>query len=188
MIQANALEGGFRDAPRDAAIAFRALMTAMARPGYIETVSGAEPPAPLSLAAGVALLTLTDPDTPVFLAGNLDTDAVRAWIAFHTGAPFSGPSHAAFAVGPWASLMPLERFPAGTPEYPDRSTTLIVECASLEATGTTLSGPGIRETSMLKLPDPNTMRWNNARFPLGLDFYLTCGARLAALPRSTRIG
>ena len=46
-MQAHALEGGFTDAPIDAARAFRGLMTAMARPGTICDVSGATPPAPL---------------------------------------------------------------------------------------------------------------------------------------------
>jgi alpha-D-ribose 1-methylphosphonate 5-triphosphate synthase subunit PhnH len=40
-MQALALEGGFADAPIDAAHAFRAVMTAMARPGEIRTVRGA---------------------------------------------------------------------------------------------------------------------------------------------------
>lgn len=39
-----ALEGGFANAPIDAAHAFRAVMNAMARPGTIEQVRGAQPP------------------------------------------------------------------------------------------------------------------------------------------------
>ena len=54
-MQAHALEGGFTDAPIDAARAFRGLMTAMARPGTICDVSGATPPAPLGAAAGTAI-------------------------------------------------------------------------------------------------------------------------------------
>ncbi|MEO0944856.1 MAG: phosphonate C-P lyase system protein PhnH [Pseudomonadota bacterium] len=186
-MEAKALEGGFGDAPREASFAFRALMTAMARPGKIERLSGAVPPSPLSVAAGTLLLTLADGDTPLYLAGAADTPVVRQWIAFHTGAPLVGPSHAAFAVGTWQSLQPLEAYPKGTPEYPDRSTTLIIECDDLAAQGAQLTGPGIKDTAALSLPDVGAFQRNNAWFPLGLDFYFTCGDRVAALPRSTRI-
>lgn len=182
------LAGGFTDAPRDAAYAFRALMGVMARPGTIVPVSGARPPAPISVAAGTVLLTLCDTETPLYLAGSLDTPAVREWVAFHTGAPLIGPSHAMFALGRWQDLLPLDAYPAGTPEYPDRSTTLIVECDTLAPHGTALSGPGIRDRAGLSLPDPEALARNHRRFPLGLDFYFTAGDRVAALPRSTRIG
>ena len=186
-MESHALEGGFADAPRDAAFAFRSLMNSMARPGTIETLTGALPPEPLSVAAGTALLTLTDPDTPVYLSGKCDTKDVRDWIAFHIGAPLTGPATAMFAVGTWDDLMPLTAYPIGTPEYPDSSTTLIVECNALEAKGAKLTGPGIRDTAELSLPDLEALAWNARRFPLGLDFYFTSGDRIAALPRSTRI-
>lgn len=186
-MNALALEGGFKQPAFDAAYAFRALMEAMARPGDIHTLRGAAPPAPLSVAAGVAVLTLCDPDTPVFLSGSLDTEPVRAWISFHTGAPLSGPAACSFAVGTWDDLLPISQFPIGTPEYPDRSATLIVECDSLEQSGATLSGPGIRETTRFGLPDNEALAENAAQFPLGLDFFFTAGDRIAALPRSTRI-
>ena len=48
---AHLLSGGFADPPADAAHAFRAIMQAMARPGTIHDVTGARPPAPLSIAA-----------------------------------------------------------------------------------------------------------------------------------------
>lgn len=186
-MMAESLEGGFMDAPREAAYAFRALLTTMARPGTIETLAGAAPPQPLSQAAGTLLLTLTDADTPVYLAGGADTREVRNWIAFHTAAPLSGPTDAMFALGRWEDILPLEAYPIGTPEYPDRSTTLIVECDRLEPVGSVLTGPGIRQSTMLSLPDADALAQNSRLFPLGLDFYFTCGDRVAALPRSTRI-
>lgn len=182
-----ALTGGFADPARDAAHAFRAAMGAMARPGTIHTVTGAQPPAPLSVAAGVLILTLCDPDTPLFLAGDHDRPDVRDWVTFHTGAPLTGPADCTFALGRWGALLPLSAYPAGTPEYPDRSATLIVEVDALHG-GTPLRGPGIRDVATLRLPDAAAMADNAARFPLGLDFFLTAGADLAALPRSTRIG
>ena len=186
-MQATALSGGFDNPAIGSAHAFRSVMEAMARPGRIHDIQGAVPPADLSVAAGTVLLTLCDTDTPVYLAGTADTDDVRKWLAFHTGAPLAGPSHAMFALGNWDALMPLGSYPVGTPEYPDRSTTLIVECAELEAAGATLRGPGIKAEAKLSLPETRAFQSNRALFPLGLDFIFTCGDRLAALPRSTEV-
>ncbi len=186
-MQTEALQGGFADPAVDAAHAFRAAMEAMARPGTIQTVAGAEPPAPLSQAAGVLLLTLCDAETPLHLAGAHDCAAVRDWVVFHTGAPLVAAEKAMFALGDWASLQPLDRFPVGTAQYPDRSTTLVVEVPALEARGATLSGPGIRDRAVLSLPEVAAFQRNAMLYPLGLDFYFTAGAQLAALPRSTTV-
>lgn len=181
-----ALQGGFADAPVQAAVAFRACLQAMARPGSIHRVQGAVPPAPLSPAAGAALLVLADPGTPVHLAGAHDTAMVRDWVTFHTGAPLVGPGEAAFAVGVWKALE-IGAFRIGTPEYPDRSATLIVELAVLAGEGASLRGPGIRDRAALSLPDVAPFQRNAALYPLGLDFLFTCGDRIAALPRTTKV-
>ena len=186
-MQATALEGGFTDAPVDAARAFRAAMRVMARPGTIETLDTARPPVPVSAAAGTLLLTLCDHETGVFLTGEHDTPDLRAWIAFHTGAPIVPAPEAQFALGAWEALLPLSQYATGTPEYPDRSATLIIEMEALQVDGAVLRGPGIHESARLSLPDVAAMRANAACFPLGLDFFLTCGGRVAALSRSTKI-
>lgn len=182
------MTGGFSDPSIQAAWGFRAAMNAMARPGDILAVQGAQAPAPVSEAAAVLLLVLCDPDTPVWLAPSHDSDALRRWVAFHTGAPIvAARGEAAFALGTWDSLAPLRDYRIGTAEYPDRSATLIVEMDDLRAEGAVLTGPGIREVAGLNLPDVAAFRANRALFPLGLDFFFTCGDRLAALPRSTRV-
>ncbi len=186
-MQAQTLSGGFAEPAIQSAHAFRNVMEAMARPGTIHDIAGAEPPAPLSPAAGALLLTLCDTDTPVYLAGDADCEAVRAWLAFHTGAPLTGAPRCMFALGTWDALAPLSAYPVGTSEYPDRSATLIVDCPDLTATGATLTGPGIRDTAALSLPEVQAFQSNRALFPLGLDFILTSGSRLAALPRSTNV-
>ena len=186
-MQANTLSGGFANPAVDAAHAFRSLMEAMARPGTIQDIEGAAPPAPLSPAMGAVLLTLCDTETPVYLAGEMDCDAVRTWLSFHTGAPFVGPTHCMFAVGTWDAIAPLTAYPIGTSEYPDRSATLVVECSELAATGATLTGPGIKDQATLSLPEVKAFQSNQTLFPLGLDFILTCGNSLAALPRSTEV-
>ncbi|HEX9857948.1 MAG TPA: phosphonate C-P lyase system protein PhnH [Paracoccaceae bacterium] len=182
---AGALTGGFADGPAEAARAFRAVMNALARPGRIEALAGVVPPAPMSVAAGVAMLVLADGTTPVHLAPSHDTAAVRDWLRFHIGAPLVPTEAAMFALGDWAGLQPLERFAIGTAEYPDRSATLIVEVAALMPGNAALRGPGIQGSATLALPDPAAFAANHALFPQGCDFFLTAGNLLAGLPRST---
>ncbi len=185
-MQTEALSGGFADPPRGAALAFRAALEAMARPGTIHRIAGAAPPAPLSPAAGALLLTLTDPGTAIVLAGDRDSAEIRDWIAFQTGAPTNAaPGAATVGLGPFPALLPLDQWPMGTPDYPDRSATLIVEMDTLVADGARLTGPGIATEARLGLP--GDLRSGMARFPLGLDIFLCAGDRLAAIPRSTRI-
>lgn len=180
------MTGGFADPPIQSAWGFRAAMTAMARPGDIMTVTGAQAPAPVSVAASVLMLVLCDPDTPVWLAPSHDSDALRRWIAFHTGARVvAARGDAAFALGAWDSLLPLADYRNGTPDYPDRSATLIVELPVLRAEGAMIQGPGIKNSARLSLPEVAPLRTNHALFPLGLDFFFTSGSALAALPRST---
>lgn len=186
-MRTEALEGGFSDAPVQAAHAFRAALEAMARPGTIRKAHGATPPAPLSPAAGTLLLALCDAETPLYLAGAADCSAVRDWVTFHTGAPLTRAEDAVFALGRWEDLLPLNRFALGEPAYPDRSATLIVEMDEILAEGTRLTGPGIRSEAFLSLPETAAFRQNGTLFPLGLDFFFCAGGALAALPRSTKI-
>jgi len=186
-MDAASLSGGFADTAREAARAFRASLDAMARPGTLQQVTGALPPAPLSPAAGALILTLADTTTGVHLAPSHDTPALRDWITFHTGAPFVGPEAAVFALGTWEALQPLDRFPIGRADYPDRSATLIVELPALAASGARLTGPGIKEAAHLSLPETEAFLRNAQLFPLGLDFFFTAGNQLAALPRTTKV-
>lgn len=186
-LDVQAMTGGFGDAPVQSARAFRAALDALSRPGTILTVAGAEPPLPLSVAAGVLLLTLADGTTPVHLAGGWDCALVRGWITFHCGAPLVGLADAVFAVGDWAALQPVDRFSIGRADYPDRAATLIVEMPRLSNDGARLTGPGIADAATLSLPELAAFQDNRALFPLGFDTFLTCGDRLAGLPRSTHV-
>lgn len=181
----DALTGGFATPPLDSARAFRAALDALSRPGTIHRLDGVTPPAPMSVAAGTLALMLLDGTTPVHLAGAHDCAAVRDWLTFHTGAPLVGAAEAAFAFGTWEALHPVERFAIGTPEYPDRSATLVIDTDTLAAEGARLSGPGIRNAANLSLPETTAFSTNRALFPLGFDAFLTCGNLIAGLPRST---
>ena len=187
-------EGGFDDPAQQAARVFRAVLDAMARPGAVLPVAGATPPKGLSAAAGAVLLTLADAETPVWLAPRLAAGPVAGWLAFHTNAPVAATRGAArFAVGRWEELAPLDRWPAGVPDYPDRSATLIVEIDALEGgPALRLTGPGIAGARSFAptLPEEAAaaLAANAARYPLGVDLILTAGDRVAALPRTIRTG
>jgi len=186
-MQANTLSGGFTNPATQSAHAFRSVMEAMARPGTIQDIEGAEPPASLSSAAGTVLLTLCDTETPIYLAGAIDCADVREWLSFHIGSPFVGPANCMFAVGSWDALEPLSAYPIGTSEYPDRSSTLIVETPQLTSLGAKLSGPGIKDQAMLSLPKRAAFQANRMLFPLGLDFIFTTAHHIAALARTTEV-
>lgn len=174
---------------------FRRVMDATARPGSIQTVAAvAGAPAPLSQAAAAIALTLFDHDTPVWMDAPLaSSEAVAAWLRFNTGCPIvTDQAQCSFAlVGDAAALPPFETFALGTPDYPDRSTTLILQVATL--TGgpeLSLSGPGIRGQASLcagGLPEDFVMQHaaNRALFPRGVDLLLVAGNQVAALPRTT---
>lgn len=181
---------GFADPVLDAQAAFRAVMDAMARPGRITAAALPEPPAGLGPAMAAVALALCDADTPLWT----DADAeARAWLAFHTGAPFvQDPAEAAFLLAT-RTPPPLAALAAGSDEAPQDGATLVVEVAGLApGTGWQLSGPGIAGAHRLRvagLPDDFAAQWaaNAARFPCGVDAILCAGGALAALPRTLRL-
>jgi alpha-D-ribose 1-methylphosphonate 5-triphosphate synthase subunit PhnH len=169
---------------------FRTILDAMARPGRVGAVSDKTDAGPLDAAAARVLAVLSDRDAPVWLAPSLRTEAIDRFLRFETGAAaVEDPSAAAFLVGDWSALAHLD-IPVGTPEYPDRGATLILNVPRLETGGgVTLTGPGIETSHALDSGLPADF-WaaraaNHALYPLGWDAVLTNGARLAALPRTT---
>lgn len=191
------MPAGFADKVLAAQTTFRTVMDAMARPGSIQlirAVSGV--PAPMMRGAAAIALTLFDQDTPVWLDEKLAAnDDVAKWIKFHTSAPVIADAAASsFAVIADPIKLPeFDRFALGTPEYPDRSTTIILQVASLsEGPAYELSGPGIDGTTILRaaigVPDLiDRLAENARRFPRGIDLLLVSGESIVALPRTTRI-
>jgi len=183
---------GFADPILDAQRCFRQVLDAMSRPGRIATAGeDLSPPAPLAPATAAILLTLVDPETPLWL--DSAAEAARDWIAFHCGAPIvADPARAAFAVSIGAGLR-FDQLNPGSHEEPESSATLILQLPALgEGVGLTLAGPGIRDRVTLHatgLPDGLATDWaaNHGRFPCGADIVMCAGTRLAAMPRSVRI-
>lgn len=187
---------GFADPVHGAQGVFRALLEAMARPGTIRLLPAAPGAVPgLNPAAAAALLTLADLDTPLWLDPAADTPQARAWLRFSCNAPLTDdPARAAFAVvGDGLRLPDLTAFNPGSPEYPDRSATLVLAVAGLAPDrGWTLRGPGIPGTRRLAVAGlaPGFARARAALdplFPMGLDVVLAAPGALACLPRTTRI-
>ena len=191
-----AVEGGFADPVFDAQAVFRALMGAFAEPGTVADFGArVSPPAPLVPAAAAILAALADGDTPVWMADAHGGAAAARWLRFQTGATVTAdPAAAAFALlaegddpAGWS------RFPRGTPDYPDRSATLLLPVGAFSGgTPLVLAGPGIateRTVAPAGLPAgfAEALAENRAGFPLGVDAVLVCGTAALALPRSTRV-
>lgn len=189
-----AFTGGFREPVFEAQSVFRTLMDCMARPGTVGSAAIAvAPPEPLCAAAGAVALTLCDSDTPVWLTPALAASALPGWLAFHAGASVTDDRQAArFAFIEKGAMLPDPGlFAQGTQEYPDRSTTLVVEIETF--TGgrpLTLTGPGIRteeEFAPVGLPDMfvHFRAENRQSFPRGVDLILVAGDAVLCLPRTT---
>jgi alpha-D-ribose 1-methylphosphonate 5-triphosphate synthase subunit PhnH len=191
------LTPGFADPVFAAQSTFRCVMDALARPGTVHRIADAvTAPRPLSQGAAAIALTLFDQDTPIWLDAALAAEpAVAQWLRFHTGAPIvADPGQAAFGVvSDHARLPPFDDFAQGSAEYPDRSTTLILQVDTFEIGGPlTLAGPGIKDRNHLRaspLPAdlPQRMAANRALFPRGVDLILASQTAVAGLPRSVRI-
>lgn len=187
---------GFSDPVFQSQAAFRALLAALSEPGTLRQVaSEIAPPEGLTIATATALLTLADYETPVWLPEALRNGPAGAWLRFHCGAALvENPAEAAFAVIDCAADEPrLSAFNLGTDQFPDRSTTVIVQVNRLEGGhAITLAGPGIlgsRDIAPQGLRSGFTdeLRENGALYPLGVDVLLTHGEGLIGLPRSTQI-
>jgi alpha-D-ribose 1-methylphosphonate 5-triphosphate synthase subunit PhnH len=191
------LPAGFADKVLSAQSTFRSVMDAMARPGSVQRiVAAAGSPAAMMRGTAAIALTLFDHDTPVWLdQGMSETAEVTKWLKFHTGAPVVGDSSiCSFAlIGDPLKLPALDRFAFGSNEYPDRSTTLILQVESLtQGPDLELCGPGIDGTALLQAtiqPSDLCARLavNAGLFPRGIDIVLVADDAIIAIPRTTRL-
>jgi len=186
---------GFADPVLESQAAFRGCLSALATPGALVSVgAGLEPLPGLHAAASALLLSLLDQDTRLWISPGFTTSPVATTLKFHTGCTFAAsPGEADFAlVSAAEELPPLVAFSAGSAEYPERSATVVLQVPVILGAGWRLTGPGIRGEARLSVPtlgDGFLPQWerNRARFPRGIDLYLTCGEILCGLPRTTRI-
>jgi alpha-D-ribose 1-methylphosphonate 5-triphosphate synthase subunit PhnH len=191
------LPAGFADKVLAAQSTFRSVMDAMARPGCVQRiVAAAGTPAAMMRGTAAIALTLFDHDTPIWLDPMMsETSQATKWLKFHTGAPVvEDASISSFAlIADPRALPALDRFAFGSIEYPDRSTTLILQVES-RTLGQTLQlrGPGIDgEISLQAAIQPpdlfERLAVNAALFPRGIDVVLVHDDTIVAIPRSTRL-
>lgn len=196
MVTVAELPAGFADKVLSAQSTFRSVMEAMARPGTVQQIRAvAGTPAPLMRGTAAIALTLFDHDTPIWLDRTMSaTPDVGRWLKFHTGTPVIADSSASsFAViGNARELPPLDRFALGSNEYPDRSTTLILQIDSLTSgPAYELTGPGIDGVAVLQATISGNLfeqlAINATLFPRGVDVVLVHDDAVAAIPRTARL-
>ncbi len=191
---------GFNDPVGGTQRTFRRILLAMSRPGMIVDLTDGDladpaPGLPLGQAAAAVALTLVDMDTPVWLGEGCGE--AMDYLRFHCGAKTSRPEACRFAFADAAAALPaLDGFDLGNSEFPDRSTTLVLEVPHLQGGAAldslTLRGPGIEDAALLRVGGTGAdfwREWQELRplFPLGIDLILTCGRQMAALPRTTSV-
>jgi alpha-D-ribose 1-methylphosphonate 5-triphosphate synthase subunit PhnH len=200
---------GFADPVHGAQQTFRALLGAMSEPGRVHALpdaaiaglatQDAELRPPLDLALAATLLTLLDADTPVHLAGALDSDDARAWLRFHTGArALQQATTLTAALARDVDAMLWDALDLGTDDAPQAGATLFVQVDALSerpldgAVALKLRGAGIETARDLAVAGLSAAFWQwraalRAELPRGVDLVLVCGMRIAAIPRSTRL-
>jgi alpha-D-ribose 1-methylphosphonate 5-triphosphate synthase subunit PhnH len=138
-----------------------------------------------------------DYETPVWLDAPLSASSEASrWLKFYTGAGITDEKDkAAFALISDPKQMPaLDEFALGTLEYPDRSTTVIIQIEDFDSGAPlVLKGPGIPSSRMLAAsPLPpmlaSQLVSNHRLFPCGADLILAAPQSIAALPRSVQAG
>ncbi len=186
---------------------FRAALRALSYPGrLVELAPDADIPHALHPTSSALLLALLDQDCRLWLSPKLVNSQAATWLMFHTGCALTqDPKQAQFAwVSDMADLPSLASFATGSDDYPDQSTTVLIDVPELDnpAVGhvapgcLTLRGPGILGTSTLNFPGLHlevlecfASMWadNQVSFPRGVDVLFTAPTMIAGLPRSTHI-
>ncbi len=195
-VNSNALIAGFDDPVQHGQQVFRALLKAMSEPGtLIDLELDLTTPGQLNNSTWQTLLSLLDADTQLWLSPSLNSDeSVTSNLRFHCQSPIiDGSKTADFAVALADELPVLTDLDWGTAEYPDRSTTLIVQVPALsDEPHWELTGPGIESRKTARIAGLSeefrqALINSRKRFPLGVDCIFCCGSKLLALPRSTQI-
>ena len=195
-----ALGAGFSNGAVGSQAVFRAALNALAHPARVTPVShDAQVPNVGNAASAALLLALVDADCRVWLSPSLAASDAPAWLRFHTGCTMvDAPAKAHFA---WVcaddSLPALNSFALGSHEYPDQSTTCIVDVTGFDVDADMPAnwccvGPGIQTKQVIHvdgIAENFVAQWqaNTALFPRGVDVYVASADALLGLPRSTHI-
>ncbi|CAI1533246.1 MAG: phosphonate C-P lyase system protein PhnH [Serratia proteamaculans] len=185
---------GFAQPIEQSQQAFRLILKALSEPGHIVTLPDSPIWGALNAASTSALLTLADQETPIQLCLALESEQVLTNIRFHSGAPLANNAEeVCFALfDAQLQAADLQALPHGSEISPEFSTTVMIQLDSLDqGSALRLTGPGIEQQRVISPSLPPVLLDylinRPQRFPLGLDFLLTCGERLLALPRTTHV-
>jgi alpha-D-ribose 1-methylphosphonate 5-triphosphate synthase subunit PhnH len=195
---------GFSDISLGSQSIFRAALEALSYPGRNVPVEVTfEAPKAAQASSSGLLLALLEPGSLLWLSPSLANTDAATWIVFHTDCKITQQQHEAdFAwIKSWDELPALENFALGTDEYPDHSTTCVIDLAlpsgqSGSMPSLTLMGPGIAHTSTIdqlsatsEQAEDFVSQWaqNHSCFPRGVDIFLATSTGLIGLPRTTRI-
>ena len=168
---------------------YRALLAAMSFPGRVEDIAepldGARAELGILAALTDEMVTVADPD------GRL-TEAERRLLSVAALAPAESADYVLFSGrnAPNTGYTPR----IGTIYRPEEAALLIIVCENVGEGELllTLSGPGVATESRLRLAGVDA-GWIAARnrwcgnFPTGVDIVFCDGARLAAIPRTSRV-
>jgi alpha-D-ribose 1-methylphosphonate 5-triphosphate synthase subunit PhnH len=174
---------------------FRALLSALARPGALEAVALGDSPPAVAVAAGLA-----DVEVPTAVLTSPDEEHWARALHLATSAPVAPPHRAAMVVAlrppTTAEVAGLRR---GDAMHPEHGTRLIIAVDALtpalrgRGLGLVLSGPGVQGTRAIEvrgLPAAvfAALGRANAGFPAGVDTFLVASdGTIAGLPRSARV-
>jgi len=161
---------------------FLALMWALSYPGRKQALPDRGSPFAL---IGDALLDL---ETSFFTP-----DAALAAHLTRTGARALEPERAAYHFYPKldeTALAAISRASVGTLSYPDQAATLIIGARFRSGGALALTGPGIKQSSVIQLDGIPASFWKmreRAAFPLGWDAFFIDDRAVLGLPRSTKV-
>ncbi|WP_104401117.1 phosphonate C-P lyase system protein PhnH [Vibrio penaeicida] len=186
---------GFNDPIHDAQNVFRFILNAMSIPGSLQSMPSELSFGQANAATTQILLALTDSTTPVWLSEAFKADSeLTQNLQFHANTPLATrQDKASFALLGSGQNANVSEFCWGSAEYPETSTTLIVQVSSLsKGVSLELSGPGIDGNASINVEGVHQSLFNqiiaiSESQPLGVDVLLTCENQLMALPRTTRI-
>ena len=203
-IELSEIGTGFSDISLGSQSVFRSALEALSYPGRpVPLDITFEAPKAAHASSSGLLLALLEPGARLWLSPSLVNTDAATWIVFHTDCKITPHQHEAdFAwIKHWDELPTLESFALGTDEYPDQSTTCVIDIAAPitktdVSPALTLTGPGIAHTSSIEqlAATPAQLssfaeQWanNHTSFSRGVDIFFATHKGLIGLPRTTRI-
>ncbi len=184
----------------DAQAHFRILLDSMARPGSINTLDTKNLSVPDGLNAASAFIAFALLNSDVTFHLNNKNETVEQYLKTNTfsQAGNSMDANFIFLSGKDAADI-IFQTSVGEPEYPEKSTTLIIDVASIQdhkqedSLAIEVSGPGVKDTQTCFIQGLNkaileALKEQNAEYPLGIDTIVTDQhGRLLCFPRTSRL-